>query len=84
MTITEQVTQNEGPAEGTVNKSDPGVRQSFSAEQLPTIGQGIQKDRHEIDFEHRSRISSRDIFVSSLVLLSFAALLVFVYMIHPS
>jgi hypothetical protein len=84
MNISELVNQNEGPTEGILDKIDPVAHQSFNPEQLPAIGQVIQQDSHETAFEYESKTSLRDVVISSLVLLSFAALLIFVYLVLPS
>ena len=84
MSVTENVNQNEGPAGGILNENVPGGRQSFNPEQSAPLEQIIQQDCHESGFEHQSKTSLRDIIVSSLVFLSFGALLICVYYILPS
>ena len=49
-----------------------------------SFGRDSRKDSHEMAVERRTKTTPRDVFVSSLIILSFAALLTFVYWIHPS
>jgi len=84
MSVTETVNENEVPAEVILNATDPGTRQSPGPEPLTEIGQGIQQNSDETQVEHQSKISLKDVIVSLITLLSFTAIILFVYWIHPS
>ena len=75
MSITELVNQNEGQAEGILNKSNPEACQSVNPEQLTATGQVIQQASHKSVLEDESATTLKDVVVSTLVLLSFAALI---------
>ncbi|MCP4578999.1 MAG: hypothetical protein GY846_22215 [Deltaproteobacteria bacterium] len=84
MHITDHANQNEGPVEGVLNKSDPALRQSFGPGQSTAIGPFIQQDSHETGVEYQEKTSFKDVVVSSLIVLSFTALVMVVYFILPS
>jgi len=79
MCVTENVNPNEGPAGGVSTENVPGGAQYFNPEQSAPIAQVIQQDGAESGFEDKSKTSLRYIIVSSLVFLSFAALLIWTY-----
>ena len=79
MCVTENVNPNEGSAGGVSTENVPGGAQHFNPDQSAPIAQVIQQDGAESGFEDESKTSLRDIIVSSLVFLSFAALLIWVH-----
>jgi hypothetical protein len=84
MSITETVNEHEGSAEVILNENDTGTHQSSNPEPLTEIGPVIQQGSHETGVEHQSKISLRDVVVSLITVLSFTAILILIYWIHPS
>jgi len=84
MNITELENQNERQAEGFINNRDPAVQKSLTHEKPTVIGKEIQQDSHETGLEHQSTTPLKDVVVSLTIILSFAALIYFVYLAYPS
>lgn len=84
MSVTETVNEHEESAEVIFKEKGPGTHRSSNPEPLTEIGPVIQQGSHETGVEHQSKISLRDVVVSLITVLSFTAILLFIYWIHPS